>query len=61
MKIICLEEHLATTAIIAAWQELDPATRDISIAPSRGDTERRLRGLADGRVAPWTRPGSTYP
>ena len=52
MKIICLEEHFATPEIIAAWQDLDPATRDFAIDKSSGkDTQRRLRDLADLRIA----------
>ena len=42
MKIICLEEHVATPGIIAAWQDLDPATRDLAIDKSTGNKERRL-------------------
>jgi len=52
MKIICLEEHFATPAIIAAWQALDPATRDLAIDKStHNDKEKRLRDLAYLRLA----------
>lgn len=52
MKIIALEEHFATSEIIAAWQALDPVTRDLAIDKSAGnDKERRLRDFADLRIA----------
>lgn len=52
MKIICLEEHVATPAIIAAWQALDPATRDLAIEASTGnDKERRLLDHFELRIA----------
>ena len=52
MKLVCLEEHVATPAIIAAWEELDPATRDLAIDKSVGtDKERGLRDLGDQRIA----------
>jgi hypothetical protein len=51
MKIICLEEHIATPEIIAAWQTLDPTTRDLAIDKSTGnDKERRLLDTGDMRI-----------
>jgi predicted TIM-barrel fold metal-dependent hydrolase len=51
-KIVCLEEHIATPAIIAAWQALDPATRDLAIDLSTGnDKERRLLDTGELRIA----------
>ena len=52
MKIVCLEEHVATPDIIAAWQPLDPTTRDLAIDKSRdGDKERRLLDVGPLRLA----------
>ncbi len=52
MKIIALEEHFATPQVIAAWQALDPATRDLAIKQSTGnDKERRLCDFAELRIA----------
>ena len=52
MKITCLEEHIATPGIIAAWLELEPVTRDLAIDMSTGnDKERRLRDHVDLRIA----------
>ena len=52
MKIICLEEHIATPGIVDAWQGLDPATRDFGIGLSTGnDKERRLLDLTNLRIA----------
>ena len=52
MKIVCLEEHVATPDIIAAWQALDPTTRDLAIDKSReADKERRLLDVGSLRLA----------
>ena len=52
MKIVCLEEHVATPGIIAAWQELDVTTRDLAIDESTdNDMERRLLEHLDLRIA----------
>ena len=52
MKITCLEEHVATPGIIAAWQALVSATRDLAIDLSTGnDKERRLLDRVDLRLA----------
>jgi hypothetical protein len=52
MKIVCLEEHIATPAIIAAWHALDPAMRDLANGLSTGnDKERRLFDTGKLRIA----------
>lgn len=52
MRIVCLEEHVVTPGILAAWQGLDPATRDLAIDMSTGnDKERRLLDVGDGRLS----------
>ena len=52
MKIVCLEEHIATPEVIAAWHALDPATRDLAIDKSTyNDKERRLLDTGDLRIA----------
>jgi len=52
VKITCLEEHVAMPGIIAAWQALDRATRDLAIDLSTGnDKERRLLDRVDLRLA----------
>lgn len=52
MKIVGLEEHFATSEVIAAWQRVDPEQRDLAIEMSTGnDNERLLLDLADHRIA----------
>jgi uncharacterized protein len=51
MKIVALEEHFATPAIIEAWQSTPVATRDYAVDMSAGpDTQRRLVDLAEERI-----------
>lgn len=51
MRIVCLEEHLATPAIMAAWREVDPRTRDFAIDLSTSnDKERRSSNVGDLRT-----------
>jgi uncharacterized protein len=51
MKIIALEEHFVTAEVIAAWQTVDPALRDIAVElSSSNDKERLLLDLADQRI-----------
>ena len=52
MKIIALEEHFATSEVIAAWASLAPEVQDIATRKLAGsDIERRLLELADVRIA----------
>lgn len=51
-KVIGLEEHFVTDAVLKAWQELDPQWQDLSLAPStHGESGRRLAELDGDRVA----------
>jgi predicted TIM-barrel fold metal-dependent hydrolase len=51
MKVIALEEHFATPAIIDAWQSTPVDTRDYAVDMSAGpDTQRRLVDLAEERI-----------
>jgi uncharacterized protein len=52
MKTVGLEEHFATAEVIAAWQSVDPALRDLAVEMSTGnDKQHLLLDLADQRIA----------
>jgi uncharacterized protein len=52
MKVIALEEHFATQAIIDAWHDVPADTRDYAVEMSaRDDTQRLLLDLTDERIA----------
>lgn len=52
MKIVALEEHFVTPAIIEAWQEIPTAVRDLAVDMSAADDVARLLiDLADERLA----------
>ncbi|MUL77128.1 amidohydrolase family protein [Mycolicibacterium sp. CBMA 226] len=52
MKIIALEEHFATAAIIEAWQQISADIRDPAVEMSaRGEVQRLLLDLTDERIA----------
>ncbi|WP_037366150.1 amidohydrolase family protein [Amycolatopsis orientalis] len=50
MKLIGLEEHFVTPAVLDAWSRLDPVHRDVAFAASaEGETGRRLLELGEER------------
>lgn len=52
LRIVGLEEHFVTTAVLEAGRALDPAERDIAFIPaSQGETSRLLLDLADERLS----------
>ena len=52
MKVIALEEHFATPAIIDSWQSVPADVRDYAVEMSaHGDNQRLLLDLTDERVA----------
>lgn len=52
VRIVGLEEHFVTTAVLDASRALDPAERDLAFVPaSRGETSRLLLDLADERLS----------
>jgi uncharacterized protein len=52
MRIIALEEHFATPAVIAAWLDDPAGERDLAVEMSTGaTTQRMLVDLADERIA----------
>ena len=52
MKIIALEEHLATPEIIEAWKKADARWRDLALENStEGDGAKRLLELGSDRLA----------
>lgn len=52
MRIIAIEEHIATAGVIAAWQRLDPVSRDFAVDKStNADMLARLLDIEDGRIA----------
>ncbi|MCW4458942.1 hypothetical protein [Microbacterium sp. MPKO10] len=58
MKIVALEEHFVTGAVLDGWRRLDSADRDLAFAPSaEGDTSRRLLELGDLRRTAMARTG----
>lgn len=51
MKVIGLEEHFVTRAVLDAWRVLAPEWQDLSLTPSsQGDSGRRLADLGDERL-----------
>jgi len=58
MKLIGLEEHIVTPAVVAAWQALDPEWQDLALTPSEGgDSGRRLAEFGPERFAAMSETG----
>lgn len=52
MKLIGLEEHFVIPEVLAAWHDLEPKWRDVSLYQADGgDSGRRLPDLGDERIA----------
>ena len=52
LKVVGLEEHFVTDAVLAAWEALEPEWQDLSLAPSRdGRSGRLLADLGPERIA----------
>ncbi len=51
MKIVALEEHFVTPAILYAWHDLDPKYRDTSHQlAGKPDLDERLEDFAQSRL-----------
>ncbi len=58
MRLIGLEEHFVTGAMLDAWRRLDPQWQDLSLRQAtEGDTGRRLADLGAERLAEMDRTG----
>lgn len=52
MRIIALEEHIATPDVVEAWRRLDPRWQDVGFSHStQGEVGRRLIELGPDRLA----------
>ncbi|WP_019925238.1 amidohydrolase family protein [Nocardia sp. BMG111209] len=51
-RIVALEEHMVTAAVVDAWQKAEPRRRDLALSPSTlGESGRRLAEIGNERIA----------